>query len=212
MLQDASVDASLEELVAALDAPVHPRLQSGATGARGAISTPPIPQGGASAPLSGPASLSKPVPGGRPGGKRKRRVRGGLPPAWLVDVSGIDFAQQRAQGTLGKLSVKELKSFLYDQDEALAGVKAVLVGRVEEVLDRLGSSSGGNDGIAADPVAPPLDANAGVPSRLNGASHSGSGAAAGAAAIAGEELTLFQQESGDTREDDLLIDEVFSAM
>ena len=92
-LLDDEVDASLAELVAELDAPVHLGMQT-----RGAA--PPIPQGGA-------AGTARNAPA--QAGKRKRRVRGGLPPAWLVDVSNLNFHELQAEGKLSKLSVKEVR-------------------------------------------------------------------------------------------------------
>merc|ERR1719321_1633009 len=43
---------------------------------------------------------------------RRKRSKPAVPPAWLTDVSAIDFAGLAAENLLTKLSAKELKSFL----------------------------------------------------------------------------------------------------
>jgi hypothetical protein len=55
-------------------------------------------------------------------------------PAWHVDVSGVDFAGMAAEGRLSKLTVKELKSFLFDKDIPFSGNKADLVDRVSRYI------------------------------------------------------------------------------
>jgi len=75
-------------------------------------------------------------PSRAPKGIKQRRTRGGLPPAWLVDVSHIDVHTSARDGSLDALSVKELKSFLYYRDAPLSGPKKVLVDRIVEVVER----------------------------------------------------------------------------
>jgi len=196
LLNEEEVDASLAELAAELEAPVHPQMQSGSTMA------PPIPQGGlpygstSSIPRSSSSLLAN---------KRKRRERGGLPPAWLVDISKLDLEQMLQEGTLATLSVKELKTFLYEKEEALGGVKAALVERVAEVLTRTGARE--EEGVAA-PSKP----------YANGTSRAEAAKQAAASADDDDDddddLSLFKENGGDEANvrDDIMVDEVFSAM
>lgn len=134
------LDAELASLVADLDAPIRT-------------------QGGLPATLAstkkknGKASALKKTKqaGGNPEGRstkgQRRAPKGGVPPAWLVDVSGVDFQSRLQSGTLSKLSVKELKSFLYPTDQPLTGNKQELAERVGDVLNKGGGGEGGG-GVA----------------------------------------------------------------
>jgi hypothetical protein len=64
----------------------------------------------------------------------KREGRNKRYPAFLVDVSGVDFAGMHAEGRLSKLTANQLKSFLFDNDVSYTGAKAVLIDRVSEYL------------------------------------------------------------------------------
>ena len=97
------VDDDLADLVAELEAPIR------------------VP-GRKSAKVAAP-----PAPAAR---RRRRAGKGGVAPAWLVDISGIDFGA----ASLQKLQVKELKSFLYGREEKLTGGKKELVERVTASL------------------------------------------------------------------------------
>ena len=46
-----------------------------------------------------------------------------MPPAWLVDVTNVEFVALAGRGELAALSVKELKSYLYEHEESLSGAK-----------------------------------------------------------------------------------------
>ena len=169
--------------------------------------TSPLPRASAAASYGGPSRMPRGTKG---------RARGGLPPAWLVDVSHLDFAALAASGDLAGLSVKELKSFLYDREGSLSGAKKVLVERVTEALRAEGQIGGGDAAApaAAAAVAPPAPP-AVAPPPVNGV------AAAAANGVArGDDddddmptLGLFDTEgSKSDPQDDFLIDEVFSAM
>ncbi|KAL3912899.1 MAG: hypothetical protein SGPRY_008175, partial [Prymnesium sp.] len=177
-LDEEGVDANLAELAVELEAPVHhmPVGQSNNM-------APPIPEG-----RLNPGRTTRPAPPG----KRKRRERGGLPPAWIVDISEVDFGQLHEQDRLDKLSVKQLKTFLYQKEEGLAGVKSVLVDRVKEVLSREGLR------VSGEPKANGLG-------RADASKGTGDDET---------ELSLFtnQDASDGNARDDMFIDEVFSAM
>jgi rhodanese-related sulfurtransferase len=122
------LDDDLATMVAELDAPVRAPGQSLA----------------ALAP-----ETSKPVKKGQyrtspvGSGERKRRGRTASDPAWLVDVSAVDFAAALREDRLSKLSVKELKSYLYGKGEVLGGNKQTLVLRVAECVAAEGNGGGG---------------------------------------------------------------------
>ena len=127
------LDDSLAEMVASLDAPVRPPA--------GSVLPKTLTSNGIKAP-GRPPNENKPR--GRPG---RKRGAGGVPPAWLVDTSGVDFVQMHSEGRLSKLSVKELKSFLYSRDEALSGNKKELTQRVAKCIEEKGGDGGaGGDG------------------------------------------------------------------
>lgn len=216
-LDEEGVDANLAELAVELEAPVHhmpvvTRSQScpifysdepvsscllyccihmrflsvrNAWASQGQSNNmaPPIPEG-----RLNPGRTTRPAPPG----KRKRRERGGLPPAWIVDISEVDFGQLHEQDRLDKLSVKQLKTFLYQKEEGLAGVKSVLVDRVKEVLSREGLR------VSGEPKANGLG-------RADASKGTGDDET---------ELSLFtnQDASDGNARDDMFIDEVFSAM
>lgn len=69
------------------------------------------------------------------------RPRSGRPP-WLVDVSGHNFEELAVNGELSKLSVKELKSYLFERELALTGNKADLVRRISEGITSESVNSG----------------------------------------------------------------------
>ena len=203
------LDADLASLVAELDAPIRP-------------------PGGSALPLAlaqknGASAAKRPAAKGPK--KRKSRV-GPLPPAWLVDVSGVDFHERAKQGTLSKLSVKELKSYLYHQGEILSGSKKELVERVSESASGEGGDAGaGGGGSAAGPSAPSGHGGGGgvaAPPHLNGVSAAGEDSdeedltdlASLPPPSASEDATLGLFGGGITAAqagDDFLIDEVFSA-
>eukprot|EP00908_Phaeocystis_cordata_P021679 Transcript_4070.p1 GENE.Transcript_4070~~Transcript_4070.p1 ORF type:complete len:568 (-),score=145.19 Transcript_4070:1500-3203(-) len=220
--------AGLDELVADLDKAIPagsdgkppkkgkkakagaPKTSLAAVAAASAAAAPPPDAPAARRPS---AAASYGGPSRQPRGQgNKGRFRGGLPPAWLVDVSDVDFAGLAAKDELSKLSVKELKSFLYECEASLSGAKKILVDRVTGVLTETGQLSG--DGAAPAPAAPPAPAppvNGAAKAPVNGAAAGGAAAAEGGE---GEEerLSLFHTEGGADPQDDFLIDEVFSAM
>lgn len=133
---------------------------------------------------------------------------------------------------LTKLSVKELKSFLYHREEKLGGLKKELVLRVEASLaaksfDPDEVSGGSQTGTAATKgsasvgEAVVLGSEGGAPTspakhaKRNGTPAAAASAAADTSASSNDDvsLSLFDTEgsSSDTH-DDFLIDEVFSAM
>lgn len=222
--------AGLDELVADLDRPLEepnkaaPKAKKGAAKKRASAAPVAAPVSEAYAALAGlepPAAAAAPRasaaasyggPSRQPrGGNKGGRSRGGLPPAWLVDVTNVDFAALASTGELATLSVKELKSFLYEQEASLSGAKKVLVERVTDILETQGSLE--QDGASPAPTdAPPAAAAAAYPAAVNGASN---GAAAPEEGADGDEvLSLFDTEAAGADEvlDDSLIDEVFSAM
>jgi thiosulfate sulfurtransferase len=90
--------------------------------------------------------------GPRKGKSPTRRTHGGLPPAWLVDVSQLDYPGMADRDELTKLSVKELKSFLFYRDASLSGSKQLLAERVEQAIrdeQEAGSGPLGAPGIGA---------------------------------------------------------------
>jgi hypothetical protein len=64
-------------------------------------------------------------------GSPKRRKD---PPAWLVDVSDVDFAGMAAEGRLSKLTANQLKSFLFDKEIPYTGNKTALVDRISAYI------------------------------------------------------------------------------
>ena len=112
-------------------------------------------------------------PSRTPKGVKQRRTRGGLPPAWLVDVSHLDMGEQLESGAINKLSVKELKSFLYYREATLSGPKAALIERVRAIVKeesgRATKEAGEDAGDAAGvsivddaEVSPPANAASGA--------------------------------------------------
>ena len=215
------VDAELASLVAELDAPVR---------APGGSSLPATLQSGKS-----PDRRTNQGKKGA-GGKSRRRTAGGMLPAWLVDVSNLNFEQMLADGRMSKLTVKDLKSYLYHTDESLNGNKKELVDRVTACLNK--GMGGVNVGPAATnngtpqpggdvPLASPPQAdavNGASAPAVNGASSPPDGGdesdeLAQLSTLpppgAGEDQTLFSPDApaaGSDAADDFLIDEVFSSM
>ena len=221
----------LDELVADLDRPLEepktavPKAKKGAAKKRAAAAPVAAPPSEAYAALAGlepappaaaaprtSAAASYGGPSRQPrGGSKGGRFRGGLPPAWLVDVTNVDFAALASSGELAALSVKELKSYLYEREASLSGAKRVLVERVTDLLESQGSIE--QDGASPAPTdAPPAAAAAAYPAAVNGASNGAAAPEEGA--DSDEVLSLFDTEAAGADEvlDDSLIDEVFSAM
>lgn len=122
------LDDTLSSMVAELDAPV--RAPGGS----------PFPSTLSPDRIKSPDRRNK-VKKEKKEGPRRRRSKDGIPPPWLVDVSHVDFAAMAQDGRLSKLSVKELKSYLYHTDASLSGNKKELTERVAEYV-----SGGGGDG------------------------------------------------------------------
>lgn len=196
-LEGAEVDESLASLVVELDAPFAP------TNAPASIATSTI-AGQRSAPPPPPLSPAEQKAAADRAAKNKRasrRARGSMPPAWLVDLSKLNFTDICEREKLGSLNVKELKSFLWGRDAPLAGAKSVLVQRCREIIaaEAESGSSPDADAInAAAPFAAPSPAALGA--RGQGVEEEKEG-----------EFQLFTPEASDTT-DDLLVDQVFSAM
>jgi len=194
------VDDDLASLIAGLDAPI--RLPGGPTAHR---PTPALQNG-----------VSKPAPKRK---ARKQRRRSGIPPAWLVDVSDVDFAGLTSSGELSKLSVKQLKSHLYTTDADISGTKGVLVERIKESFEAAGGGTGAGGAAAGGTGGGAAAGSVGGP-RMSFAATDDEGEAKELATLAslpppaeGEALTLFDTEVGDTDgKDDALIGDVFSAM
>ena len=195
------VDDDLASLIAGLDAPI--RLPGGPTAHR---PTPALQNG-----------VSKPAPKRK---ARKQRRRSGIPPAWLVDVSDVDFAGLTLSGGLSKLSVKQLKSHLYTTDADISGTKGVLVERIKETFEAAGGGTGAGGAAAAGGTGGGAAAGSVGGPRMSFAATDDEGEAQELATLAslpppaeGEALTLFDTEVGDTDgKDDALIGDVFSAM
>ena len=220
----------LDELVADLDRPLEepktavPKAKKGAAKKRAAAAPVAAPPSEAYAALAGlepappaaaaprtSAAASYGGPSRQPrGGSKGGRFRGGLPPAWLVDVTNVDFAALASSGELAALSVKELKSYLYEREASLSGAKRVLVERVTDLLESQGSIE--QDGASPAPADAPPAAAAAYPAAVNGASNGAAAPEEGA--DSDEVLSLFDTEAAGADEvlDDSLIDEVFSAM
>jgi hypothetical protein len=220
----------LDELVADLDRPLEepkkavPKAKKGAAKKRAAAAPVAAPPSEAYAALAGlepappaaaapraSAAASYGGPSRQPrGGSKGGRFRGGLPPAWLVDVTNVEFAALASSGELAALSVKELKSYLYEHEASLSGAKKVLVERVTDLLGTQGSL--GQDGASPAPADAPPAAAAAYPAAVNGASNGAAAPEEGA--DSDEVLSLFDTEAAGADEvlDDSLIDEVFSAM
>lgn len=217
-LEGDELDADLASMVAELDAPVRAPGQSlaalsrdsgGSTG-KGHYRTSPVGSG-----------------------ERKRRGRTASDPAWLVDVSNVDFHALVREDRLKKMSVKELKSYLHGKGELLGGNKATLVLRVAECVAAEGGPSGG--GGEGGGLQQQQQQQAGQSPLANGMKGTAVGGAKAGAAASGEEddlarldtlpppsegdevpLELFNPDgsSADAAADadDFLIDEVFSSM
>lgn len=159
-----------------------------------------------------------------PKGVKLRRTRGGLPPAWLVDIEHLDIAAAIEEDTLSTLSIKELKSFLYYRDAILSGPKRVLIDRIKEVW--LQEQAGATTTTTPAEQPQPGGASEATPMRPDGAAAGGklngaSGANAALEEVLGAEAADAQQGgnllevSGSSQSgphDDFMIDEVFSAM
>lgn len=65
--------------------------------------------------------------------------KNGMLPAWFVDVSKHDFATMAEQGRLTKLTLKDLKSYLYERSLRTVGTKPELIARIQESLAATGA-------------------------------------------------------------------------
>jgi len=130
-------------------------------------------------------------------GVKQRRTRGGLPPAWLVDITHLDFPLLVSSGSVETLSVKELKSWLYHHEGSLSGPKRELVARVKELCPPAQSEAPQSD--AATPPPPQGEQGPPVPPL-------------GEAEVANGVMADLPGPPLDGPQDDFLIDEVFSAM
>ena len=91
----------------------------------------------------------------------RRYGRCGLPPAWLVDVSQLDYPGMADRDELTKLSVKELKSFLFYRDASLSGSKQLLAERVEQAIRD--EQEAGSGPLGAPEIGAPVSAAAATP-------------------------------------------------
>ena len=115
----AAAAAGTEEAEPALDlSSLHEILLDDSTGS---VSMTPS---GSATPAAAAAAAAERRKGPRKGKSPTRRTHGGLPPAWLVDVSQLDYPGMADRDELTKLSVKELKSFLFYRDASLSGSAA----------------------------------------------------------------------------------------
>jgi len=87
-----------------------------------------------------PDPVPKPTRGKKPAAKKEAPVKKGgrkriyskdNPPVWYVTVDAADVEGKAAQDTLTQLSVKELKSYLLDNDLTLSGNKPELISRIQ---------------------------------------------------------------------------------
>jgi len=169
-------------------------------------------------------------PSRAPKGVKLRRTRGGLPPAWLVDIEHLNMAVIIEEDTLSSLSIKELKSFLYYRDAILSGPKRVLVDRIKDVWRQ-------EQAATATPTPPPAEsasASAGQPGDAGPTAIAAGGERNGASSADAARPDVVGGEAADAAgggllegpggllgaadpsapgpHDDFLIDEVFSAM
>ena len=159
-----SLDADLANLVAELDAPIRHVTTHNGDANPNVVPSMPLTTGAGGAQKSSDRG-------------RKPKVRR-VAPAWLVDITHVEWAELHANGRLAKLSIKELKSFLYARNELLSGAKKVLAQRVADCIER----EGGIGGDSSSSSSSSSGGGSGGGGGGGGAAGGGGGAVGGAAA------------------------------